>query len=648
MPTIVNVPVTPGSSRQERLATGFVLALILTLAALPLAGHFEPAYHGVDQNGYMVTARRLLLTGDPGKPLRTPDAFLGGNWVIADSGIGYAKYPIGYPLLCSAAAKLTGRMDAMFWVNPLLAVLTVLGVFLLGRAWWGAFAGALAAILLAVNPLHLNFGLSALSHAGSSCLGVWSMLALWHWRRTGHAASALAAGALAGYAVSIRYTDALLFLPAAAMLVDRWRERRAAGAPLADSATLRGAVLLAAGAFLAVLPLLAQHWTAYGSPFRTGYGLCGESTGFGWNWFHDNIWVMLAKMDNGGLILLFPLGLAGLLHLALQNRSEGALLAWWTVPQLLLYSAYYWAPAGDGFGYTRFFISVFPPLILAAVHLLVVPLGKHPRWTWAAGALVLLAAAANLHEALRQVGQLRATLITAEAATAVAQRHLPPNATLFASKRVLDVLEFAGDWTLFATENFDRRPVANTLKPLAQDGPHPFQRRKAQELKERRGGWSDDQFNQALRDLVTAEQNTGRPVFWALPADQLNKAARNRLGGAFKLTPVAGWLELRRNDDDNQRYTDWLLLAIRRPDAGPPSKLSPAEQLLLFQEQFRSLRVELEDRVPGIKPRLDRLLELNNEIRRLQGVARKNAAPPKPAGHPAPRPKPAAGNKVPP
>ncbi|MEI8078842.1 MAG: glycosyltransferase family 39 protein, partial [bacterium] len=221
MPTLIDFHVFPGGRRQERLATWLVLALILTLAALPLAAYFEPAYQGVDQNGYLVTARRLLLTGDPGKPLRSPDEFLSGNWVIADRGIGYAKYPLGYPLLCAIAAKLTGQMAAMFWVNPLLALLTVLGVFLLGRAWWGTLAGALAAILLAVNPLHLNFGLSALSHAGSSCLGVWSMLALWHWRRTGQGTSALAAGALAGYAVSIRYTDALLFLPVAAMLLDR-------------------------------------------------------------------------------------------------------------------------------------------------------------------------------------------------------------------------------------------------------------------------------------------------------------------------------------------------------------------------------------------------------------------------------------------
>ncbi|MFA5204718.1 MAG: hypothetical protein WC708_09985 [Lentisphaeria bacterium] len=625
--------------RQETLAAGLLLALILLLAVLPLAVHFEPAYQGVDQNGYLVTARHLATTGDPGKRLRHPDEFLGGNWVVADSGIGYAKYPVGYPLLCAAAGQLTGRMDAMFWVNPLLAMLTVLGVFLLGRAWWGTFAGALAAILLAVNPLHLHFGLSALSHAGSACLGVWSMLALWHWRRSGSAAAALAAGALAGYAVSIRYTDALLFLPVAALLADRWRDRRAAGAPLADSATVRSAGLLAAGGLLAVLPLLAQHWTAYDSPFRTGYGLCGESTGFGWNWFQDNVWLMLSKMDNGGLILLFPLGLAGLLHLAIHRRSEGTLLAWWAVPQLLLYSAYYWAPAGDGFGYTRFFVSVFPPLILAAVHLLVVPLGRHPRWSWAAGALVLLAAAANLHEALGQVGQLRSSLVAAEAAATAVQRQLPPNATLVASKRLLDFLEFAGDWTLFPTENFERRPVDKTLKKLADNGPDPFQRRKAQALKERRGGWTDEQFNRALRELLAAELDAGRPVFCALPADQVGKTVHNRLGGAFALTPRGGWLELRRTPDEtSMRYTDWLLLAVRRPGEGAQPGLSPAERLPLLQEQLRTLRAELEDRTPELKPRLDQLLELDRDIRRLQGQLRKTTPPAKPAARPTTAP----------
>lgn len=46
-------------------------------------------------------------------------------------------------------------------MNPILAALAVLGTFLLVvGAIIGAFAGALAAILLATNPLHAYFGLS--------------------------------------------------------------------------------------------------------------------------------------------------------------------------------------------------------------------------------------------------------------------------------------------------------------------------------------------------------------------------------------------------------------------------------------------------------------------------------------------------------
>src|SRR5208283_2730453 len=103
---------------------------------------------------------------------------------------------------------------AMFLVNPLLAALAIVGMFFLARAMINTTAGVLGALLLATNPLHAYFGLSALSHSGSICFAVWGMFFLWRWTTSGGWLNAALAGALSAVACTIRYTEALLALPA--------------------------------------------------------------------------------------------------------------------------------------------------------------------------------------------------------------------------------------------------------------------------------------------------------------------------------------------------------------------------------------------------------------------------------------------------
>ena len=334
---------------------------VVVLFVVMLAGFFVPTYEGTDENGYMLTGKRLAAKSDVAKRTSDPYEFISGNWVEAQPGIYYAKYPVGYPALVALAYRLGGA-DATFWVNPVLATLAVLGIFVLGRALWNPLLGLFAAILLATNPLHAQFSLSALSHTGSLCCAVWAMYFTWRCWERGGMWNAMLAGALAAYGISVRYTEALLFIPIAVAVVWRWRTTK--------QPVWRDAAALFFGAGVAILPLVIQHWIAYGSPFITGYTLCKESTGFGWKWFQENWWLMLERMSGSGLVLLFPLGLAGLVLLCLRDVKRGVLLSAWVWPSLLLYSAYYWAPQGDGWGYVRFFVSVFPALILGAVALL--------------------------------------------------------------------------------------------------------------------------------------------------------------------------------------------------------------------------------------------------------------------------------------
>src|ERR1051325_7967268 len=194
-----------------------VLMAVVALGSAILSGYSVASYQGTDENGYLVTAKRLALHGTVAKRTADPNEFISGNWVEARENVYVAKYPIGYPALCAVAYKLGGA-SAVFLVNPILALLAVVGCFFLCRAMLGDFAGALGAIFLATNPMHAFYGISALSHAGAICFAVWGMFFIWRWSEQGGWWNAILGSALTAYALEVRYTEALLACPALAMV----------------------------------------------------------------------------------------------------------------------------------------------------------------------------------------------------------------------------------------------------------------------------------------------------------------------------------------------------------------------------------------------------------------------------------------------
>jgi hypothetical protein len=595
-----------------------VLAVTAFFAAL-LAAYHVGAYAGVDENGYIMTAKRLATTGDSAKFTVDPYEFVSGNWVVADNGAYYAKYPLGYPLLCALAYNLGGP-SAVFLVNPILAALAVAGVFLLGAALINPFAGALAAILLATNPLHAYFGLSALSHSGSICFAVWGMFFLWRWAQRGGWWNAVLAGALTAYASTVRYTEGLLLLPIAAMVA--WRLWSASGDKTEPRCACRLQVVaqvlvMAVAALVAAAPLLIHHWLAYGSPLASGYGLCGESTGFGWKWFAKNWPLTLSRMDNGGLMLIFPLGLVGLLYLAVNDAKRALFLGLWAVPPLLVYSAYYWAPQGEGPGFVRFFVSIFPPLILSGIALLCFAVQTRAWGKVAVGLFVLLVAMTNLREAGRQLEPQSNRLLFARQTSDVVRENLPADTVIVASKRVLEFVEFAGDYRLYAQETFERGAITQARRTLEDDGPRPFQRQKAAQLLETLGTKTDAQLAEMQRGLLSKHLAAGRTVALIAARDAFQRG-RARLGDKFQFEPLAEWTETQLAPNDTVRHTPWLLYKVTPRAKAAPVTGTLAEQISALESRLRSAQTEFDRRHPGAQQALDNIKELRNELRGLQ------------------------------
>jgi hypothetical protein len=614
-------------NRASLLSAPVALAIVALFCAL-LAGYHVASFEGTDENGYLVTARSLATKGDSGTVLDDPIEFVSGNYVLADNGNYYGKYPLGYPYLCALAYRLGGP-SAVFLVNPILAALAVLGTFFLGRAMISSFAGALAAILLATNPLHAYFGLSSLSHSGSICFAVWGMFFLWRWTQSGGKGNALLTGALSAYASTVRYTDGLLLLPIAGMVF--WRFFKAETPADQQPATRRkvvwDVVVMTMAAIIAVTPLLIHHWRAFGAPWVTGYSLCGESTSFGWKFFAENWWLMLTRMDTGGLILLFPLGLVGLAYLATHDAQRGLFLGLWAVPGLLLYSAYYWAPQGEGPGYVRFFVSVFPPLILSALTLLCFAVRARPWW-WEVGlgAFVAVVATANLREATRQLDRQMIRLMFAKDTADTVREKLKDGAVIVASDRLLNFVEFAGNWHLYALETFDRGAIQNRIKNLKNNDPRPFQRRKAEKLAETQGNKTDSELTQEQRDLINRRLAEGLEVAMILPKDSYRRA-RGRLGDKFEFDSLTEWAEIRPGQKDNDlNYTSWALYQIKPHTAKPASAADLEQQIDNLDAKLRDQRADFDARYPGGQAAWTKVQDTERDLRDLREKLKKLTA----------------------
>ena len=350
-------PTSPSFKIQHPAALA-LLALALLLFSFRTYNLAVPTFYGIaDEHGYMMTAKRLATHASLSQHQPDPYAFIGETMMQspADPATYYLRQPIGYPLLL-AAAYCIGGPDAPFFVNPFLGLALLTAIYIIGRELGAPLMAAIAALVLALHPLLLYYTVTPLSHIPDMAAAAWAIAIALLWRKNPNPWLAAATGTLLALAITIRYTNVLLALPLAIILLDKAKQlsartlaRHAAGAALAT--------------FLLLIPLLIYHAIAYGGPFRTGYSAGGNATSFSLTWFFQHAPAMariLLHLGTGLGLLLLPLA-AGLIILAMKNRFALALLGAWALPPLLLYTAYYGMPESNTLLYARFALAPLPP-----------------------------------------------------------------------------------------------------------------------------------------------------------------------------------------------------------------------------------------------------------------------------------------------
>jgi 4-amino-4-deoxy-L-arabinose transferase-like glycosyltransferase len=139
-----------------------------------------------------------------------------------------------------------------------LGSLTVAGVYALGRRVWGAGAGLIGALFLAVSQFHLQHSQYVTTDVASGLFVLLSFIFAIAIARQGRWRDYLLAGLLAGFAASTKYNAGLIVLPIAAGHGLCWGRRS-----LARGARLAGAAAAALLGFVLGTPYALLSWSEF-------------------------------------------------------------------------------------------------------------------------------------------------------------------------------------------------------------------------------------------------------------------------------------------------------------------------------------------------------------------------------------------------
>jgi 4-amino-4-deoxy-L-arabinose transferase-like glycosyltransferase len=298
------------------------------------------------------------------------------------------RYPPGLSVLIAASLPLVGDdLGAGIWVVLASALAAVAGTYLLGRRVAGPACGLVAALLVAVSPLHVQWSQAVMSDVPASAAVVWLTLGVVVLlRRDGPALSWLALGVAAGLAASIRYA-VLAVVASACVLV-----LLAASRPLARR--LRDLAALLAGTGIGVVPMLVLNHALFGDALQDGYAywvqhdlasagyvLSARPSGAPSNaWFYARLLLGGGALYPPSAAALLPLGAWCAARGGATRRAAGALAALVLGALLALHLPFFWQ-------WDRFVLPVLP--LLAVVMALPFADGT-PPWLRAAAALLVV------------------------------------------------------------------------------------------------------------------------------------------------------------------------------------------------------------------------------------------------------------------
>lgn len=439
--TIPLAPVIQASGWPVRLAWGGLL-LILVVHALAIAAWFSPAICEPDDNGYFAQGTLLAQTGKTWFSAESDAQYVGMHWLLTPSGQYISRYPPGVSILI-AILDAAGGWRATTLVNPILSVLSLVGLFVLVKRvvspWWSLVAVA----ALAVNPTFIHHALSGDSHMGVTCVLVWGLYLLVRWSDEGKLWQAFSAGMILGCIPTIRYADAIMGAGVIVFLL--WHWRRFPGIWWHYFAA-------AVGAAIPIIPLLLRNHRLLGAFWRTGYSLTNEATGFSWAYLQAHALSYIRQINGEAIGLFFALGFIGMVCMLFgasqrNRRPLAAMLLIMGASMLLVYMAYYWGGMNSAMT-LRFLLPTYVLYILAGTWLVREACGRVPVKAQVAAGVVLLAFQFiwGSAEASQQASQLHYQKETLARVTAALEQVARPGDVVMGTGNLLQQIDFVRQW----------------------------------------------------------------------------------------------------------------------------------------------------------------------------------------------------------
>ena len=266
-------------------------------------------------------------------------------------------YSPGLPMLMAPMRLLFGA-NGVYLVVPILAALTVWLTFLLGRRLDGDATGLFAALWLASSPGIVGSAFSPMSDVPVTTWWLAALVAALH--PAPNPRSAAIAGIATTLAVLTRPNLAPMGVVVSLPFLYRLAVERKAWQPAARNFA---AFAVTAAIGPAIIALLFNYW--YGSPLRSGYGATGSL--FSWEYLKANLqryprWLIESQTVLIIVGLITPLLSRG------RTRSQGlppavaaCILLAMCAASWAAYMTYF---PFDDWGYLRFLLPSYPPLIV--------------------------------------------------------------------------------------------------------------------------------------------------------------------------------------------------------------------------------------------------------------------------------------------
>jgi hypothetical protein len=520
-----------GIQRRRRIILTVLAVLLTLLHFLFLMSFFEPAISTPDANSYFSQAKLIAREGRTYIETESPLEYLGPHWKHATGNKYYCIHPPGLGAILSVVYRALGP-QACLWVNPVMASLSLLGLFLLCRLWTGELWALLAAALMAVNPFANEHALFGDSHTSIIFFLVWALFFTALWANKQSALCAFGAGLFMGIIPTIRHPE-VLYLPAIVLFVlFHFKKSRRFGLSVAAGVF---------GAAIGIGALCVRNHLAYGAFWKTGFSIVGEQMSL-----FDLKYLLrygpryVQKLMSEGCGLMFALGVTGIAGLCAARRmwKHGVLFAALVLPITVLYMSFFWGPDPQSMRYLLPTFYIYTMAGVWLVHLL----SLNYRRSALAGSVVLLVITVwwGLPQSVRSMRTLEHWNGALARVTGELQDNVERGSVLIANEGINQHLDFIGYWRLVNTSLF--RPRRPQMPQLADAGQSsliaPTREFRNVEARKRYKGLEGKELFDAFAEDVRQWAGKHRKVYWVAKEGQIERY-EERLGNGQRFVKIA-------------------------------------------------------------------------------------------------------------